>query len=348
MFIDEAEIYVKGGNGGAGCVGFRREKFVPRGGPDGGDGGHGGTVYMEAVAGIDTLLDMAGRHHWRAGNGMAGMGKCMYGKKGRDLIIRVPPGTLIYDKDTSLLIKDLAQDGQRVCVARGGKGGKGNKFFATPTNQTPRFAQAGIKGQERNLHLELKLVADVGLIGMPNAGKSTLLSRISAARPKIADYPFTTLEPALGIADLPGHRRLVIADLPGLIEGAHQGHGLGDTFLKHIERTKVVVHMLDILPLEGDPVENYRIIRKELEQYSQLLATKPQYVVANKMDLTDSQEALEQLSDKLGFAVLGISAVSGQGVQQLLQRLWLMVHEDQVRHEDKQDDQDEQSNQSQS
>ncbi len=346
MFIDEAGIYVKGGNGGAGCVGFRREKFVPRGGPDGGDGGHGGTVYMEAVVGIDTLLDMAGRHHWRAGNGMPGMGKCMYGKKGRDLIIRVPPGTLIYDKDTGLLIKDLAQDGQRVCVALGGKGGKGNKFFATPTNQAPRFAQTGIKGQERNLHLELKLVADVGLIGMPNAGKSTLLSRISAARPKIADYPFTTLEPALGIADLPGHRRLVIADLPGLIEGAHQGHGLGDTFLKHIERTKVVVHMLDILPLEGDPVENYRIIRKELEQYSQLLATKPQYVVANKMDLTDSQEALEQLSDKLGIAVLGISAVSGQGVQQLLQRLWLMVHEDQARHEDKQDDQDEQSNQS--
>src|SRR5512136_2576090 len=253
-FVDEARIHVKAGDGGNGCVSFRREKFVPKGGPDGGDGGKGGDVYFEAVEGKDTLLDFAGKHHWRAENAKHGGAKNMYGADGQDLVIRVPPGTLIYDEDLGLLLKDLNEVGMKVRVCRAGRGGKGNRAFATATNQAPRESEPGKPGQERNLRLELKLIADVGLVGMPNAGKSTLLSRCSAARPKIAPYPFTTLEPVLGIVELSGFRRFVMADIPGLIEGASQGAGLGHDFLKHIERTVLLVHLLDIMPVDGsDP-----------------------------------------------------------------------------------------------
>src|SRR5947209_14170536 len=292
MFVDEAQIHVKAGDGGAGCVSFRREKYIPKGGPDGGDGGHGGSVVFYADAHKDTLLDFAGKHHWHAQRGEAGMGAKMYGKKGEDLVIPVPPGTLIYDADHSILLADLDAPGKRVTIARGGQGGRGNWHFRSPTNQTPRYAEPGTEGQERKLRLELKLIADVGLVGMPNAGKSTLLSAISAARPKIADYPFTTLQPQLGIAELVGDRRLVLADIPGLIEGAQHGAGLGHAFLRHIERTKVIVHLLDMYPTDdSDPAENYRTIRRELEAFSPKLAQKRELVAANKMDLAIDDEA---------------------------------------------------------
>lgn len=328
MFVDEVEIYVQGGDGGRGCVSFRRERFVPKGGPDGGDGGDGASVYLEAQEGLDTLSDLAGKHHWRAQRGGHGKGKNMAGKKGKDIIIPVPPGTLVYDRDLGFLLQDLKRPGQRVCVAEGGMGGQGNAAFATSTEQTPRYAQPGTEGRKRWLKLELKLIADVGLVGLPNAGKSTLLSRLSAARPKIADYAFTTLAPQLGIAELSDYRRMVLADLPGLIEGAHTGHGLGDEFLRHIERTRIIVHLLDICPQDGsEPAENYRTIRNELASYSQKLAAKPELIVANKTDLTDSQEALEKLKDDLASDVPGISAVVGTGLKELTERLWAMLAE---------------------
>ena len=238
MLIDRAEIYVAGGKGGDGCVSFRREKYVPQGGPDGGDGGHGGSVYAAATAGVDTLLDFTGRHHWTADNGQPGMGKDRTGRSAQDLVLELPPGTLIYDRDTGVLIKDLCEPGVRVCIAEGGKGGRGNARFARADHRVPREFEEGTPGVERWLRLELKLIADVGLVGLPNAGKSTLLSRLSRARPKIADYPFTTLQPQLGIVALSDDRRFVLADIPGLIEGAHEGAGLGDEFLRHIERTR--------------------------------------------------------------------------------------------------------------
>jgi GTP-binding protein len=326
MFIDEAKIYVKAGDGGNGCVSFRREKFVPKGGPDGGDGGKGGDVYFEAVAGKDTLLDFAGKHHWRAENGKHGGGKNMYGADGADLVIPVPPGTLIYDEDLGLLLKDLNEIGMKVRVCRAGKGGKGNKAFATATNQAPRQAEPGKPGQERNLRLELKLIADVGLVGLPNAGKSTLLSRCSAARPKIASYPFTTLEPVLGIVELSDFRRFVMADIPGLIEGASQGAGLGHDFLRHIERTVILVHILDIMPTDGsDPVDNYHAIRGELRQYSEPLARKEEVVVVNKMDLDPDGTRLADLRDRLMREVVPISAATGQGIKELTELLWQRV-----------------------
>lgn len=328
MFVDEAEIYVKGGDGGDGCIGFRREAYVPRGGPDGGDGGHGGGVYMEAVADLDTLLDFVGHHHWKGENGRPGKTKKMTGKSGENTIVQVPLGTLIYDKDTGILLKDLTEPGQRVCVAHGGRGGKGNVHFATPTEQAPRIAEPGRKGQERTLRLELKLIADVGLVGMPNAGKSTLISHVSSARSKIASYPFTTLHPVLGIAEISRHRRMVLADLPGLIEGAHEGAGLGDEFLRHIERTRVIVHLLDIAPIDGsDPAKNYAKIRKELSKYSAKLAEKTEIVVANKMDLTDAEKAYKKLKKKLGVEVFAVSAVTGKGLSELLDRLWQVVEQ---------------------
>ncbi len=332
MFIDEAKIWVKAGDGGHGCVSFRRERFIAKGGPDGGDGGKGGSVYFEARDHVDTLLDFAGKHHWRATNGNGGQGSNKSGADGEDLIIGVPAGTLIYDFDLDVLLKDLSTPGMKVCICRGGRGGKGNKAFATSIRQTPRFAQDGKPGQERNLRMELKLIADVGLVGMPNAGKSTLISRCSAARPKIADYPFTTLEPVLGIVELSNYRRFVMADIPGLIEGAHAGAGLGHEFLRHIERTRIIVHILDISPTDGsDPVENYAKIRGELDFYSEVLTAKSELVVLNKADLdpdgTIAGEVAERLKERypLPFSPMTISAVSGAGITELKEVLWKMV-----------------------
>jgi GTP-binding protein len=332
LFIDQAKINVKAGSGGHGCVSFRRERFIPKGGPDGGDGGEGGSVFFEAVGDVDTLLDFSGRFHWKAGNGQPGQGANKAGLKGDDLVIRVPAGTQIYDLDLGILLKDLDTLGMRVCICRGGRGGKGNKFFATSTRQTPRFAQEGKPGQERTIRLELKLIADVGLVGMPNAGKSTLISRSSSARPKIADYPFTTLEPVLGIVELSDQRRFLMADIPGLIEGAHKGAGLGHEFLRHIERTNIIVHILDIMPVDrSDPVENFRKIRRELALHSEVLAAKKDIAVLNKMDLDSTGEVAddveERLKDEFGVAVMRISAATGAGITALNEVLWKMVKE---------------------
>ncbi|MGN6366772.1 MAG: GTPase ObgE [Phycisphaerae bacterium] len=327
MFVDQADILVHAGDGGRGCVSFRKEKYIPQGGPDGGDGGDGGSVFLEAVHGVDTLLDMVGRHHWYAKPGDPGLGKKKAGADGADLTIKVPPGTLIYDKTSGLLIADLKKSGDKVRIAKGGKGGKGNVHFMNSVRQAPDFAEPGIKGQVREIHLELRLIADVGIVGLPNAGKSTLLSRFTHARPKIADYPFTTLTPQLGIAELDAERRLVIADIPGLIEGASEGAGLGLDFLRHIERTRVLVHMIDILPVdETKPIDAYRQIRKELEEYSPKLAAKPELLAANKMDLAGASEALADLRSELpGKQIFAISAVAGTGLRPLLEALWQQV-----------------------
>ena len=330
MFVDEAVIQVKAGDGGHGCVSFRREKFVPKGGPDGGDGGNGGSIVFVADSSKDTLLDFSGKHHWKARNGQPGMGKKMAGHAGEDLLIPVPPGTLVYDAEHELLLADLNVPGQQLVIAKGGRGGRGNWRFKSSTNQTPRYAEPGTEGQGRKLKMELKLIADVGLVGMPNAGKSTLLRAISAARPKVADYPFTTLDPQLGIVELPGYRRLVFADIPGLIEGARHGLGLGVAFLKHIERTKIIVHMLDMFPAdESDPVENYKIIRGELEAFSPLLAEKREVIAANKMDLAIDDEALDKLMAALPEKeIFPISGASHQGLESLLETVWKAVKED--------------------
>jgi len=326
LFVDEAQIQVKAGDGGNGCVSFRREKFVAKGGADGGDGGDGGGVSFEAAADKDTLLDFAGKHHWRAENGKPGQGKNMYGASGKDLVIPVPPGTLIYDADLGLLLKDLNQIGMKVQVCRGGRGGRGNRAFATSTNQAPREAEPGKPGQERNLRLELKLIADAGLVGMPNAGKSTLLARSSAARPKIAAYPFTTLEPVLGIVELSGFRRFLMADIPGLIEGASKGAGLGHDFLRHIERTRIIVHIVDIMPTDGsDPVVNYRAIRNELAEHSRALAEKEEVIVVNKIDLDPDGTRIEDLRQRLSPDIVPISAATGQGIKELTERLWQKI-----------------------
>ncbi len=323
MFIDQASIYIKAGNGGHGCVSFRREKFIPKGGPDGGDGGRGGNLYFMAVEDLDTLIDFAGKHHWKAKNGEQGSSNNKHGASGEDLIVRVPVGTLLYDTDIDLMIKDMTDINDKVCVCRGGLGGRGNKRFAGPTNQTPRFATRGRVGQERNIRLELKLIADVGLVGLPNAGKSTLISRCSGARPKIADYPFTTLEPVLGIVELSDYRRFVVADIPGIIQGAHSGAGLGLEFLRHIERTSLLAHVLDIAPTDGsDPVENYRSIRSELRQYSQALAQKPEIIVANKIDLDPDNAIIDDLKQRLEKDMHPISAVTGAGMRPLSELFW--------------------------
>jgi GTPase len=326
VFIDQASIHVKAGNGGHGCVSFRREKFLPKGGPDGGDGGRGGNLYFMAVDDLDTLIDFAGKHHWKAKSGEQGSSNNKHGADGEDLILRVPKGTLLYDTGIDLMIKDMTDINEKVCVCRGGLGGRGNKRFAGPTNQTPRYATSGRLGQERNLRLELKLIADVGLLGLPNAGKSTLISRCSGARPKIADYPFTTLEPVLGIVELSDYRRFVIADIPGIIEGAHSGAGLGFEFLKHIERTSLLAHVLDIAPVDGsDPVDNYHGIRNELRQHSQTLAQKPEIIIANKIDLDHDNTIVADLKTRLGKEIHPISAVTGAGMQPMSELFWQQV-----------------------
>lgn len=328
MFIDEAKIRVKAGNGGNGCFSFRHEKYIAKGGPNGGNGGSGGSVYFHAVENLNTLIDFAGRHHWNAQNGSDGEGSNKTGLNGEDLIIPVPPGTLIYDTETELMLKDLNKIGMKVCVCRGGRGGRGNKAFATSTNQTPRYTEPGKTGQQRELRLELKLIADVGLVGMPNAGKSTLVSRCSKARPKIANYPFTTLEPVLGIVELSDFRRFVMADIPGLIEGAHQGTGLGFDFLKHIERTRIIVHILDIMPSDGsDPAQNYKKIKNELAKYSKALTKKTEFIIANKIDLDHNGQESKKLQKKLKKTIYPISAVTGAGLKELNEILWKKVKE---------------------
>lgn len=333
MFIDRAEIYVRGGHGGPGCVSFRREKYIPKGGPDGGTGGRGGDVLAEATHGVDTLLDFSNRHHWIAESGRPGEGSECSGRNGSDVVLRLPVGTMIYDRDTGVLLKDLTEIGQRSCIAEGGKGGRGNRSFASATNRTPREAEPGVAGQERWLRLDLKLIADVGLVGMPNAGKSTLLSAVSRAKAKIGAYPFTTTKPQLGIVELSGYRRLVMADIPGLISGAHEGAGLGDEFLRHIERTRVVAHLLEVCPPEGSPspVGAYHAIREELTKFSAELAAKAEVVVATKMDLSGSAESLSELRASLPCEVVPISSATRTGLEPLLERLWRMV--DEARHD---------------
>lgn len=327
-FVDEAVIHVKAGNGGNGCVAFRREKFVPRGGPAGGDGGRGGHVILLADPSVKTLVDLHLQRTYKAENGQHGQGSNKHGADGADLIIRVPVGTVVYDAETGELIADLVKAGQRVIVARGGRGGRGNAAFATPTRQTPVFAELGEPGEERTLRLELKLLADVGIIGYPNVGKSTLISRISAARPKIADYPFTTLVPNLGTVRVDNFS-FVVADLPGLIEGAHKGVGLGHQFLRHAERTSLLLHMVDIAAVEGrDPICDFETINEELRLYSHELAKKPQIVVANKMDLPNAHENLRRCLPywrQRGYEVFAISALTGEGIEPLVYRMAELV-----------------------
>jgi GTP-binding protein len=322
MFVDRVTIFVKGGDGGRGCCSFRREKYIPRGGPDGGDGGDGGSVIIRAVAGADNLAEIANRKFWRAKAGGAGGSANCHGRKADDLIIRVPPGTLVLDRDRLNILRDLSEDGQEVNVARGGRGGRGNLAFATSTNRAPRETKPPTPGEERWLLLELKVIADAGLIGLPNAGKSTLLSRLSQAQPEIADYPFTTKHPNLGIVALGGERICVLADLPGLIEGAHSGVGLGHEFLRHVERTRVLVHLVEPLPPDGsDPVKNYRVVRRELEMHGCDLASKPEIVVVSKSELTGSEDVRERLQQALGRDVFAVSAVTGRGLADLVRAL---------------------------
>ncbi|MCI0343147.1 MAG: GTPase ObgE [Planctomycetales bacterium] len=325
LFRDEAVIFVKGGDGGGGTVSFYREANNPWGGPDGGDGGKGGDVWLVASHHLSTLGELGGKVHFRAGSGEPGRSKKCAGKDAEDLVLEVPVGTQVHERDSALLLRDLAADGDRVLVAAGGKGGLGNPHFARATHRTPREATPGERGETRWLRLELKLLADVGLLGLPNAGKSTLLSRLSSAHPKVADYPFTTLEPVLGVVPLPDYRRFVIADLPGLIEGAHKGVGLGDRFLKHVERTRVLLHLVDAAPPEGTPrpVAAYRIVRKELAAYSAELAGRPEVVAATKMDIPEAKRGLQQLRRALGRdrPVIAVSAVTGAGLADLVAEL---------------------------
>src|SRR5579884_736434 len=327
MFYDHTKIFVKAGNGGDGSVHFRREKFVPRGGPDGGDGGRGGSVYIEATTSLNTLIDYRYHQHFKAENGGAGARQKMHGAKGDDVVLRVPCGTIIRDAETQELVADLIEPGQRVMVARGGRGGLGNVHFATATHQAPREAQRGEPGEERWLLLELRLIADVGLVGYPNAGKSTLLSVVTAAHPKIADYPFTTLAPNLGVVEVGQARQgdgfsFVLADIPGLIEGAAQGVGLGHEFLRHIRRTRLLIHMLDGASLDRDPWQDFQAINRELREYDEQLATRPQIVVLNKMDLPEAQElwpALKATAEAAGYTTFAISAAAHQGTEELMQ-----------------------------
>jgi GTP-binding protein len=322
MFVDRVIVYVKGGDGGRGACSFRREKYVPRGGPDGGDGGDGGSVIVRAIAGTDNLAEIVHRKHWRAPKGGAGGSDNCHGRKAKDIVIRVPPGTLIFDRDRGNVLRDLVEPDQEVIVAQGGRGGRGNKAFASATNRAPREYQPGTPGEERWIVLELKVIADVGLIGMPNAGKSTLLSRLSQAQPEIADYPFTTKHPNLGVVTIDGERAFVLADLPGLIEGAHSGIGLGHDFLRHVERTRILVHLVEPLPADGsDPLQNYRVIRSELELHNELLAKKPEIIALSKSELTGSAEIRRRLECATGREVLTISAVTGQGLSRLVGRV---------------------------
>ena len=334
MFVDEAKILVKAGNGGNGCVAFRREKFVPRGGPSGGDGGHGGSIYLEANPNDNTLLRYRYNREFKADRGRHGEGSNCTGHSGEDMFLKVPVGTLVFDADNGETIADLNVAGQRVLVAQGGRGGRGNQNFAKPWHQAPREHEDGHPGEERHLRLELRLLADVGLVGFPNAGKSTLISVISAARPKIANYPFTTLEPNLGVVNADGGsgsegreigRTYVVADLPGLIEGAHEGAGLGIRFLRHVERTRLLVHLIDTSDAsEADPIHSFEVISGELRAFSESLAEKPMMVVATKLDATTERarlEALQTFCKERGLEFHAISAATGEGVRELVRSI---------------------------
>ncbi len=324
-FIDEVKIHVQSGAGGAGCVSFRREKFIPRGGPDGGDGGKGGDVIFAVSSGISTLLDLRYRPHLKAERGRNGMGKDRHGAKGDDLKVLVPPGTVIRDAETDEVLADLTEPGDELVLLKGGRGGQGNARFATATHKAPRFAQPGEPGEERWLRLELKLMADVGLLGFPSVGKSSLITKVSAARPKIADYPFTTLAPNLGVVQYKNYRSFVMADIPGLIEGAHEGAGLGHRFLKHVERTDILLHMLDLswMP-ERDPIREYEALNRELRLFNPELADKRQIIVINKLDLPHVRENLPQVTPwftEHGLAIFPISAATGEGISSLLDEI---------------------------
>lgn len=335
-FIDEVTLFATSGHGGAGCVAFRREKFIEFGGPNGGDGGKGGDVVFVAVSGLSTLLELRHRPHQKAEKGYNGQGKNRHGASGDDLVIKVPIGTVIKDADSGEQLADLTENGQRVVLLKGGRGGQGNARFATATHKAPKFAQPGEPEEERKLRLELKLMADVGLLGLPNAGKSSLISKISAARPKIADYPFTTMVPNLGVVPYKNYRSFVMADIPGIIEGAHEGAGLGHRFLKHLERSGILLHLVDIswMP-DRDPIVEYQTLNRELEMFSAELAEKEQIVVITKVDLPQTQEALPEVRrwfEDQGRKVLVISSATGEGVGELLDeiaiRLWGRVEEE--------------------
>jgi GTPase len=322
MFIDRAKIRVHGGRGGNGVTAFRREKFVPRGGPSGGEGGSGGDVWIIADSSLNTLLHLRYNPEHIAERGRHGEGSNRSGREGEDLTVRVPVGTQIFDSTSGELLKDLSADGSRWLAAKGGRGGFGNSHFATATNRAPRYHQSGSEGEERELQLELKLLADVGLVGFPNAGKSTFISTVSAARPKIADYPFTTLEPHLGVVDLGDFRTFVMADIPGLIDGAHEGAGLGDRFLRHLERTKLLLHLVDVSSAAGrDPVSDYLTVNRELHAYNRALAERPQIVVATKIDALDEPERLESLRQRAardGLPFFAVSSVTNKGTRELV------------------------------
>jgi GTP-binding protein len=324
-FVDYVKIYVKAGDGGRGCVSFRREKYVPRGGPDGGDGGRGGHIIFRATDELNTLIDLRYHREYRAQRGQHGMGKKMHGKNGEDLVIPVPVGTVIKDADSGAVILDLDENGMEAVVAKAGRGGLGNSHFATPVRQAPRFAQPGEEGEERHLVLELKLFADIGLIGLPNAGKSTFLSVISSARPKIADYPFTTLAPVLGVVKTEDYRSFVVADIPGLIEGAHRGVGLGFQFLRHVERTALLLHLVDVSEMaQGDPVDSFETIQRELEYYSTDLMKKPLVAAGTKTDIAGQGKRLQKMEEycrEKGIDFFAISAVTQEGIKSLLSYL---------------------------
>ena len=330
-FLDQAKVYIRSGDGGAGAVSFRREKFIEFGGPDGGDGGRGGDVWVEAVDGLNTLIDYRYQQHFKAQTGVHGMGRNRAGGKGSDVVLKVPAGTQVYEEDNDQLICDLTVVGQRYLVAKGGNGGFGNQHFKTSTNQAPRRANPGQEGQERTIWLRLKLIADAGLVGLPNAGKSTMLATVTAARPKIADYPFTTLYPGLGVARVHG-REFVLADIPGLIEGAHEGVGIGDRFLGHVERTRVLLHLVSAQ--EESPLKAYRTVRKELEAYGGGLDEKPEIVVLSQIDTLDTEgrkKKIASLKRALGHAPMVMSAVSGEGVQDVLRALVDAIGADRLR-----------------
>ena len=329
-FIDEAKFFVKAGDGGNGCISFRREKFVPKGGPDGGDGGKGGDVIIEASKRLVSLADFRYRSHFIADKGSHGQGKKKHGRGGKGKTIKVPVGTIIRDADTKEVIADLVEDGQQITIAKGGRGGRGNCHFATGSNRTPRRADDGNPGEERWLLVELKLLADVGLVGLPNAGKSTLLSSLSAAQPKIASYPFTTLEPHLGVLQTAEHRPCIIADIPGLIEGAHQGAGLGHKFLRHIERTKLILHIIDASGSIESIIKDYQTIENELRNFNEDLLKRRHFLLLNKIDLLDDPDQLARLNKifkKKGIRILTISALTGDGIEDLKELLLHSVEE---------------------